>query len=189
MCHPRQDSLTATLAEAAATTLRAAGHELRVCDLYEKGFQPALAASEHRNIREGLSVMATALEAEMLQAAELLVLVFPTWWFGMPAMLKGWFDRVWVPGIAYDLVPESDAMLPHLRGLKRTIAVTTLGSPWWVDRLVLRQPLRRILKRAILGPCAPQAKLDFLSFYNCDKLTPQQVDAMRQRVAAAMARV
>lgn len=188
MCHPRHDSLNASLADAAAMALRAGGHNLTICNLYERGFAPALAANEQLGIRDGLAPASTGLEAAELQAAELLVLVFPTWWFGMPAMLKGWFDRVWAPGVAYDLVQDSGALRGRLHGLKRVIAITTLGSPWWVDRLVLRQPVRRTLKRAILGVCAPRAKLDFLSFYKCDSLTPTQYEAMKHRVTAAMGR-
>ena len=187
--HPRNDSLNATLADAAATALRAAGHDLTIRNLYEQGFEPALGASEQLGIRYGIAPASTGLEAAELQAAELLVLVFPTWWFGMPAMLKGWFDRVWAPGVAYDLAQDSGALRARLHGLKRAIAITTLGSPWWVDRLVLRQPVRWTLKWAILGVCAPRAKLDFLTFYKCDSLTPTQYEAMKQRVTAAMRRI
>jgi NAD(P)H dehydrogenase (quinone) len=123
-----------------------------------------------------------------LLAAEVLVLVFPTWWFAMPAMLKGWFDRVWALSIAYNQT-DTGALLPRLHGLKRTIAITTLGSPWWVDRLVLRRPVRKVLKRAILGVCAPKSKLEFLSFYGCEKLTEAQVTAMKERVSSAMGRI
>lgn len=189
LAHPLPDSLNSTLAKTAAEALRAAGHELRIRDLYQEGFQPALTAAERQSFYGRFDSLTIAAEAEELLWAEALVLVFPTWWFSMPAMIKGWFDRVWAPGIAYDNAPDLGAIRPRLHGLRRTIAITTLGSPWWVDRLVLRQPVRKVLKRAILGFCAPRSKLEFLSFYGCEKLTESQVAAMKKRVASAMGRI
>lgn len=186
--HPCADSLNAMLAEVAAVALRGAGHEVRIRNLYEQGFQPALSAGELKSFRIQPAQPDAAAEAEELLAAEVLVIVFPTWWFGMPAMLKGWFDRVWAPGIAYDPA-ETGALLPRLHGLRRTIAVTTLGAPWWVDWLVMRRPVRKNLKRAILGVCAPNAKLEFLSFYGCGKPMDARIASMKERVSLAMGRV
>ena len=78
------------------------------------------------------------------------MLLFPTWWFGFPAMLKGWFDRVWGPGIAYDHASDLGPIKPRLNNLKKVLVVTTLGSPWWVDRLVMWQPVKRVMKMALL---------------------------------------
>lgn len=186
--HPLKDSLTAALATVAATALRENGHEVHIRNLYEKGFAPALTGEELKSFRARQVPQAAAAEAKELMTTEILILVFPTWWFGMPAMLKGWFDRVWAPGIAYEAA-NTGALLPRLYGLKRTIAITTLGAPWWVDRLVLRRPVRKNLKRAILGVCAPRAKLDFLSFYGCEKLTQTRIAAMKERVSSAMGRI
>ena len=75
---------------------------------------------------------------------------------------------------------------PRLRRLQKVVAITTLGSPWWVDWVVLRQPVRRILKTAILRTCAPQASLTFLSFYKCESLSSQSFDAALVRVKTAL---
>jgi NAD(P)H dehydrogenase (quinone) len=184
--HPLKDSLNAALAETAATALRESGHEVRIRNLYEQGFQPALTPEERRSYYSEFNASGVAAETEELKWTEVLVLVFPTWWFGMPAMLKGWFDRVWIPGIAYDHAPDMGAILPRLHDLRKTVAITTLGSPWWIDRLVLWRPVRRVLKTAILRSCAPKSTLDFLSFYGCEKLTVEQVDVMKARVSAAL---
>ena len=106
---------------------------------------------------ESFDATAVSGEAARLTDAEALVLVFPTWWYGFPAILKGWFDRVWSPGIAFDHSSNFGPIKPRLK-LARVLAITTIGSPWWIDTLVLWQPVRRILRIAILGACARSAR-------------------------------
>lgn len=187
--HPLDESLCQALNAAAVDYLSAAGHEYRTVDLYGSGFAPALTASERQSYYTGYDSTAVSREVADLLWAEAIVLVFPTWWFGFPAILKGWFDRVWAPGVAYDHDANLGAIRPRLRGLKHVVAVTTLGSPWWVDRLALHRPVRRILRTAILAPCAPDAKLQFLSFYNAEKFTPQKVQAAAGRIERALRRL
>ncbi|HKJ76298.1 MAG TPA: NAD(P)H-dependent oxidoreductase [Gammaproteobacteria bacterium] len=181
--HPLDDSLCAGMAQRAAATLDAAGHEVAVEDLYAQGFEPALTARERASYYSGAyAAEAVSGQAERLLAAEGIVLVFPTWWFGPPAILKGWFDRVWAPGIAYDHADDLGAIRPRLHGLRRMLAVTTLGAPWWVDRLVLRQPVKRMLKTALVGTCAPRCRFRMLSRYRAESLSPAQVEALAGRV-------
>jgi len=117
-----------------------------------------------------------------LLSAEALVLVFPTWWFGFPAILKGWFDRVWAPGIAYDHASDLGPIKPRLRCLRRALAVTSLGAPWWVDRLVMWQPIKRILSTALIGTCAPDCRFEMLSLYKAEKLASAEVGAFCARI-------
>ncbi len=185
--HPLQDSLCAHLAERAAQALAAAGHEVVHEDLYAQGFTAALTAAERRSYyAEQYDSSAVAPQAARLLAAEALVLVFPTWWFGFPAILKGWFDRVWGPGIAYDHADDLGAIRPRLHRLRHVLAVTTLGSPWWVDWFILRRPVRRVLKTALLGTCAPACRFDMLSLYKSEKPEPQAVVAFAARVERAI---
>ena len=82
----------------------AAGHEVDDCDLYAENFQPVLTAGERRAYHSPTPDTASVVrEIERLRRAEGLVFVFPTWWFGMPAILKGYIDRVWIPGVAFEL--------------------------------------------------------------------------------------
>src|SRR5262245_7334201 len=100
VAHPLPESLCHTLARTALETLAQQGHRIVQRDLYACGLHPALTVEERR-LYYGEPVYDRAAAAE-LEAAELIVVVFPTWWFGFPAILKGWFDRVWMPGVAYD---------------------------------------------------------------------------------------
>ena len=160
-----------------------------IIDLYAAGFNPALTEAERASYYASFDRSRLEGEIADLLWAEALVLIFPTWWFGFPAILKGWFDRVWAPGVAYDHAADLGRIRPRLTALRRVIAITTLGSPWWVDHLVMRQPVRRVLKTAILGTCAPQAKLTFLSFHGCERLSASAVAKARARVAKAIASI
>lgn len=187
--HPLEDSLCADLAGRAAQALAAAGHEVIREDLYAQDFAPALTAAERRSYYAAqYDAALVAAQAERLREAEALVLVFPTWWFGFPAILKGWFDRVWGPGIAYDHADDLGAIRPRLHRLRHVLAVTTLGSPWWVDRFILRRPVRRVLKTALLGTCAPQCRFEMLSLYKSEKLAAGTVRDFAERMERAIRR-
>ncbi|MDR2240712.1 MAG: NAD(P)H-dependent oxidoreductase [Zoogloeaceae bacterium] len=95
LAHPLSSSLCGALAKTAIAALNNAGHEVQVENLYEAGFSPALTAAERATYyRPPFDASAIQAQTERLLAAEAIVLIFPTWWFGFPAMLKGWFDRV-----------------------------------------------------------------------------------------------
>jgi putative NADPH-quinone reductase len=115
-------------------------------------------------------------------------LCFPTWWFSFPAILKGWFDRVWAPGIAYDHATDLGPIKPRLHKLKKVLVVTSLGSPWWVDWLVMRQPVKRVLKTAILGTCAPNCRFEMLSIYKSERLSDAQVRRFSMKIEKALSK-
>jgi NAD(P)H dehydrogenase (quinone) len=187
VAHPLSDSLCAEMACVAVATLTAAGHEVQVEALYQTGFSPTLTVAERQTYYgQPFESVAVSAQAERLVGAEGLVLVFPTWWFGFPAILKGWFDRVWAPGIAYDHASDLGPIAPRLHKLRHALAITSLGSPWWVDRLLLRQPVKRVLKTALLGTCAPACQFGMLSLYKAERLGEAQVRAFDRQIGAAL---
>ena len=189
VAQPDPDSLCQALAATAVATLRAAGHEVRVEDLYAGGFAPALTMAE-RTSYYGPVFDARAVQPQIdrLLSAEALVIVFPTWWFGFPAILKGWFDRVWAPGVAYDHADDLGPIKPRLHRLRRVLAITTLGSPWWVDILLMWRPVRRVLRVALIGASAPNCRFSMLSLYQAEKLPAHRVRAFCARIERALAR-
>jgi NAD(P)H dehydrogenase (quinone) len=183
IAHPLTDSLCYAFADSAITALKEAGHEVEIEDLYASGFPPALTITERQSYYNPPFDSATVKsQVERLLAAEAVVLVFPTWWFGFPAVLKGWFDRVWSPGIAYDHASDLGPIKPRLDRLGRTLAITSLGAPWWVDRLVMRQPVKRILSTALMGTCAPHCRFEMMSLYKAEKLATTEVEAFGARI-------
>src|SRR4029077_5328051 len=144
--HPLSDSFAAALRDAVVAQLGAAGHEVDHCDLYAEGFDPVLTAPERRAYNTANpDLNAVDPYVARLRAAEALVLCFPTWWYGMPAILKGWFDRGWVTGGAFPWPGGGGAIRPALHNIRKFAVVTTYGSPWWLMKLVLRDPVRAVL--------------------------------------------
>lgn len=123
-----------------------------------------------------------------LAAADLLVLVFPTWWAGFPALLKGWFDRIWAPGTAFHHGPGPGGMVAGLTRLSTLIAITPLGMPGWIDRLVLWRPQRRALRLGILRATAPRARLRWLTLHEAQTLAPTRLSRFERRITAEIAR-
>ena len=181
--HPLNDSLCKLLGKHVENKLTQMGHVVAIEDLYAENFEPALTALERKSYyAESYDLSNIAEQVSRLQDAEAMVLLFPTWWFGFPAMLKGWFDRVWGPGIAYDHASDFGPIKPRLDNLKKVLVVTTLGAPWWFDRLVMWQPVKRIMKFALLGACARKCKLQFLSLYNSEKLNEQRISVFINKI-------
>jgi NAD(P)H dehydrogenase (quinone) len=189
IAHPLKDSLCNALATHAIDSLRSAGHEVLIEHLYDQSFAPALTAAERQSYYSpAFDARSLASEIAHLTDAEALVLVFPTWWFGLPAILKGWFDRVWAPGVAYDHAVNLGAIQPRLAKLRTALAVTTLGSPWWVDRFVMWQPIKRQLKTALIGTCAPACKFQMLSLYQSEKISTAVFTKFCRRISISLSR-
>ena len=187
VAHPLRESLCLAMARTGVETLSAAGHAVVVEDLYGAGFTPSLTIDERSSYyAPPFDASGVQAQVERLLDAEALVLVFPTWWFGFPAILKGWFDRVWAPGVAYDHASDFGPIRPRLHKLRKVCAITTLGSPRWVDWLVLRQPVKRILKLALLGTCAPRCEFKMLSLYRAERLSDAQVQAFSARIRVVL---
>ena len=131
--HPLAGSFAAALHARIVAALRRSGHQVDDCDLYGEGFNPVLTAAERRSYNtQSPDLAAVAPYVARLQAAEALVLCFPTWWYGMPAILKGWFDRVWARGVAFELPPGGGAITPALVNIKKFAVITTYGV--WMRR-------------------------------------------------------
>jgi len=148
-----------------------------------------LTAAERRSYNtQSPDLEAVAPYVARLQAAEALVLCFPTWWYGMPAILKGWFDRVWACGVAFELPPGGGAITPALVNINKLAVVTTYGAPWWLIRLVLRDPVRTVILGGLGRLCAPRVQTRFLALYNIDAASRQRCARFLARVERAFAR-
>lgn len=190
-CHPSEQSYGAALFARARRTLEAAGHEVEVIDLYREGFDPVL-SSEDWNVylSETDSLIARVQRhVDALRRAEALVMVFPTWMYGPPALLKGWMERVWLPGVAFE-VPEGKKK--RARGLLTNIrsftAITTSGSPWWWLRLI-RDPGRSMLTRGYRVLFHPRCRVRWLQLHDMNHASDRDRQRFLARVERRLARI
>ena len=102
LCHPRANSLTSQIAEAFSEGATKAGHHVELLDLYKENFDPVLRIEDEPNDEE-LENYSLEVQSEFkrLNNNAAVVMVFPLWWWSLPAMLKGWIDRVWNYGLMY----------------------------------------------------------------------------------------
>lgn len=182
--HPSLDSYGAALFELACRTLISAGHELRTHDLYREGFDPVLSEEEWTQYLPETDKIADKVRPHIddLQWAEGLVLVYPTWYYGAPAMLKGWLERVWLPGVTFD-IPDAKHKRPRpkLQNIRCLVGITTSGSPWWVFKLI-RDPGRSLWTRGLRPLFHPRCKVRWQQLYNMNNTTPKDREAFMGRV-------
>jgi NAD(P)H dehydrogenase (quinone) len=187
LAHPLSDSFAAAVADTARTALEAKGHEVDLLDLYSEDFDPRLSEAERRGYFDTPYDAAGVDDiVARLRAADGLILVFPQWWFNFPAILKGFFDRVFAPGVAFDHDKTGGRIIPRLTDIKLLWALTTTGSPWWIVWLYMGNPVRRLLKRGIGAFCAKGVNFRMLSLYDMDRVTPAQRAAHLERVKKAV---
>ncbi len=147
--HPRVESLCGALAAAFETGAREAGAEVRNLRLSALEFDPHV----RRESPNQQPLEAGLREArELIVWAEHLVFVYPTWWGTMPALLKGFLDRVFTPGFAFRTC-EGGTGYQGLLGERSAQLITTMDTPPLIHRLVYRQPGREAMARATLGFC------------------------------------
>ncbi|MEX2125388.1 MAG: NAD(P)H-dependent oxidoreductase [Woeseia sp.] len=147
--HPRRGSLCEALADAYAAGAQNAGAEVRRLTVSDLDFEPNVLAPSpcDQPLEPGIS------DAVGLVAwAEHLVFVFPTWWGTMPACLKGFLDRVLMPGFAFADREDGEGWDKLLVG-KTAHLLTTMDTPPWVYRWIYRAPGLNALGRATLGFC------------------------------------
>lgn len=184
--HPLDDSFNAALLDRTLRGLREAGHVVDLIDLYADGFDPRLGADERRAYHDTAGPLPpdVAPYVERLRAAEALVFVFPVWCFGVPAVLKGFFDRCLRPGVAFEI--EDGRVRPLLTHVRRLGAVTTYGRPWWMVWWVGDLP-RRQITRYVRWFCRRGAPVTYLAHRDMNRSTPASRAAFLDRVERRMA--
>ncbi len=153
LAHPNRNSFSGAVLDRFTQGAEAAGHQVEVVDLYHEGFDPCFSSEdfEHYTGAKPIST-AVAREQARLSAADALVLVFPIWWWSMPAILKGWVDRVFSHGYAftYDDAGKTLGLLKHSKAV--------LLCPAASDHALYRRygyhgAMQRQIDTGILGYC------------------------------------
>jgi len=184
--HPVETSFNAALHGLIVERLAAKGHTVDDCDLYAEGFDPRLTRAERLAYHDPRSDAdpAAPYVARLLKA-EGLVLSFPVWNYGYPAVLKGFFDRVFLPGVSFRLVDGK--VRPSLHNISKLSAVTTYGGSRF-RAMLMGDPPRKIVKRMLRATIKPGAPVSFLAHYAMNLSTDASRSAFLDKVGAHMDR-
>ena len=187
VAHPCEDSFTQALAARAVAGLRAAGHGVDVLDLYQLGFQAAMTEQERLAYHSDVPILdpMVAEHAAIVKRADALVFVYPTWWSGLPAILKGWLERVMVPGVGFVFDERTDTIKPGLTNIRRLIGVSTYGSSRTYVKCI-NDNGRRTIRRALRISCNMRTRVKWHAMYAIDTATDEQRRAFADSVEAGM---
>jgi putative NADPH-quinone reductase len=180
--HPCAESFSAALHETVVETLGARGWDVDDCDLNAEGFDPVLSEAERRGYHDPGNTAPVQGYVDRLRAAQALVMVFPVWNFGYPAILKGFLDRVFLPDVSFRL--EDGRVKPNLTHIRKLAAVTTYGGARSRAMLV-GDPPRRCVTRAVWHVCRPD-RMRYLALYDMNRASDARRARFQQKVAREM---
>ncbi len=126
-----------------------------------------------------------AVSAAAVQAAQILVFVYPTWWSGLPAMLKGWLEKTLVPGVGF-VFNNNHRVRPGLTHVRRIVGISTYGSPRTYVKAI-NDNGRRTLMRALRLQTGLRLRSTWLGLYAIDTSTPEQRANFLTKIESRMA--
>jgi putative NADPH-quinone reductase len=184
--HPCEESFSAALKTLVVERLAARGWEVDLCDLYAERFDPVLSAAERRAYHDtACNTAPVQAHVDRLRAAEALVLVYPVWNFGFPAILKGYIDRVFLPGVSFTL--DRGLVAPGLTHIRKLAVVTSYGATP-LRAWAAGNPPKRFITRVVRFICRPE-RLRYLALYDMNRASAEKRQAFLSRVAGEMDRL
>lgn len=181
--HPVPESFGTAVHKRFCEAATRAGHEVRSLDLYAMGFDPVLTTEERRTYMDRDASRAGIEEhLALLKWAEGLVFVYPTWWYSLPAMLKGWLDRVLVPYDTFEIKPGLHPVVAKLDNIRLVGGISTYGSPDWWIRWIIGDPGRKVILRGVRPICARRCRTFWLGLYLMDSCPEDRRKAFLDRV-------
>jgi putative NADPH-quinone reductase len=182
--HPVESSFNAGLHRLIVERLKAKGHAVDDCDLYAEDFDPRLSREERLGYHDtAANIESVRGYVDRLKRAEALVLSFPVWNYGYPAILKGFFDRVFLPGVSFELVDGK--VRPSLHNIGKVAAVTSYGGSRF-RAILMGDPPRKIINRLLRATVKPGAPVSYLAHYSMNLSTEQTRSAFSRKVRVAM---
>ena len=180
--HPLETSFVSSLHARVVEILRSRGHIVDDLDLYVEKFDPVMS---REGLRHYVDTSANTREVEdyvrRLRAAEALILVFPVWFDGLPAILQGYFQRVFVPGVSV-CIDETGLFHPNLRNIKHMAAVCAYGESR-LGAAAKKDPAQRFVRDNIRALIDPKGSFQYLALYNMDFNASSRRAAFMKRVA------
>ena len=176
--HPEPESTIGRMRNAVLEELNDLGHEVRQHDLYAENFNPVMSGFERKNHSTALAPKLELIPelkpyVDALTWCEALDLVYPTWWSGQPAIMKGWIDRVFVNEVAWTMPVGASRIRPLLANIRRLVVVTTHGSTKFVNALEGESGKRTVF-RSLRLMTHWQTRSKWIAFYGLDHMDDAQ---------------
>ncbi|MBV9754756.1 MAG: NAD(P)H-dependent oxidoreductase [Hyphomicrobiales bacterium] len=187
-CHPVPESFHGAIRGAALTGLAEAGHDVDLCDLYAENFDPVMRVDQRRRYHD-LSMNQLSVESYVarLRAAEAIIVQFPVWCFGAPAMLKGFLDKVLLPGVSFDM-SDVNHIKPLLANLKHVAGIATYGRGRW-SAMAMGDAPRKLVTRYLPRCAVVTARAQFHALYGMNRADEARRRAFMAKTRNALARL
>lgn len=178
--HPLENSFNAALHSDVLAKLRQRGYEIDDCNLYAESFDPVLSRQDLLVYNDPSRNRARVEQyVDRLLAANALVLIYPVWNEGFPAIMKGFLDRIFLPGVSF--VKDSGVPRPALSNIVKIATVCTYGAGR-LPTILLGDPPRKIVKRLLRAMTGRRVRCDYLALYDMDGATSRRRARFRDRV-------
>ena len=186
--HPVETSFNRSLYNAALETLRSKGHEVDALNLYEEDFEAAMSREERLIYHDVPDNLTPAIKpyVDRVRAAEAIVIIHPVWNYGYPAILKGFFDRIFITGVSFVL--EDGKLRTTLRNIRKVVYVTSYGG----DRFrtwLMGDPPRRLARRWAWATFRTLLPPKYLALYKMDMRTEAELKAFIEKVKRTLAKL
>ena len=186
VAHPNPQGFSHAIASTAQIALAGGGHDVTLLDLYAEGFRAAMTFDERLAYHGARPILDPTVErhAGIVKQAEALVFIYPTWWSTMPAILKGWLERVMVPGVGF-VFDEHGHVRRGLVDVHRIVGISTYSAPWFHVKAI-HDNGRRTLLRALRLNTALLTRASWLGLYKMDTRSADQRATFLSRVERKM---
>lgn len=185
LAHPYAKSYCHALYQRVVQELENAGHSVDRLHLDAEDFDPVMRAQDLAVYAKGQSADPKVMAYQnRIAAAQQLVFIFPIWWEVMPALLKGFIDKVFTKGWAYE--PTKMGVKGHLTHIERAVVVSTMNTPKWAYRWLYGDAVQRALIRGTLRKCGVQ-KTEWLALSPVSHVSDAQRQAWLNQVGARFA--
>lgn len=183
--HPVETSYNRALFNTVIETLVAKGHQVDALSLYDEDFAAVLSREERLHYHDVPGNLTPAVKpyVDRLMAAEALVFVHPVWNYGYPAILKGYFDRIYLPGVSFILEGGGDRgkLVPNLKHIRKVAFITTYGGNRW-RTFLMGDPPRRLARRWAWVTFRTLLPPKYLALYDMNNCTAGQLKGFIEKV-------
>jgi NAD(P)H dehydrogenase (quinone) len=175
VAHPNLKSLSHSLAHRISSDLSARGITVEIADLHQGAFSATMSAADIEHYRGNGKVPSdVAAEQARIDGADMLVIVFPVYWWSVPALLKGWFERVFTGGWAYK-IDEQGRLTGSMRNIPVRLIATGAGDKSGYDRHGYTQAIQTQVIEGVFGFCGMK-DTQIAMFYEADETNVDHID-------------